>query len=361
MLNSLQAFLDEAAKTDKLEGRPDHEHLLLLGLIGEMGSIVTELKKEKREGQAYPSYRNQLKEEIGDFLWYLARITSKSGADPSMIVFDSGQQQAKPITDLPLAFDLAEAVHELKSPLHLNSQEQINSLWNIIEAISQFTGIFINEAASQVIIKNLSRWPIKREYCDLFDKDLPEEDQLPRFLRVEFRPVLNGDKEMVLLRANGINIGDRLTDNISDQDWYRYHDVFHFAYAAHLGWSPVTRSLLRCKRKSQPRIDRDEDGARAAIIEEAIAATVFARLKQQTGPFQSVDYDLLKFIKELVQGYEVEAAPLWQWEEAIVAGFSIFQKLKDKGSGFVTLDLQSRTLHYEKYIASPFSPEHPLS
>ena len=33
-------------------------------------------------------------------------------------------------------------------------------------------------------------------------------------------------------------------------DGYRFHDVVHLAYAAILGWSPVTRALLDCKRRS---------------------------------------------------------------------------------------------------------------
>ena len=66
------------------------------------------------------------------------------------------------------------------------------------------------------------------------------------------------------LRCNGLNFGDRLTDNIVDPDGYRYHDIFHFAYAVHLGWSPVIRSLLRAKRKSVPATDENEDGGRHA-------------------------------------------------------------------------------------------------
>ncbi|MEN2469325.1 hypothetical protein [Burkholderia sp. GS2Y] len=50
---------------------------------------------------------------------------------------------------------------------------------------------------------------------------------------------------------------------------------FHLAYVAHLGWSPVIRALLKLKRKSDPKLDENEDGARAAIIEEGIATWIF--------------------------------------------------------------------------------------
>ena len=47
-----------------------------LGLIGEAGSVVSELKKERRERDAYPVYRDRMLEEVGDFLWYFVRLVS---------------------------------------------------------------------------------------------------------------------------------------------------------------------------------------------------------------------------------------------------------------------------------------------
>lgn len=60
---------------------------------------------------------------------------------------------------------------------------------------------------------------------------------------------------------------------------YRFHDVFHLAYAAVLGWSPVLRALLKCKRKSHPWLDENQDGARAILIEEGISTFVFNHAK----------------------------------------------------------------------------------
>ncbi len=70
-------------------------------------------------------------------------------------------------------------------------------------------------------------------------------------------------KSYVIQQCTGINIGDRLTDNRLEPDDYRFHDVFHLAYAAILGWSPVLRALFKVKRKSCPKIDENQDGARA--------------------------------------------------------------------------------------------------
>jgi len=74
---------------------------------------------------------------------------------------------------------------------------------------------------------------------------------------------------------SGEKIGDELTDNAYKDDGYRFHDVFHSAYVAILGWSPVIRKLLKRKRKRKPRVDEVEDGGRAGVIDEAISAIVF--------------------------------------------------------------------------------------
>ncbi len=73
-----------------------------------------------------------------------------------------------------------------------------------------------------------------------------------------------------------------------------------------------------CKRKSDPRVDENQDGARARIIEEAVSAIVFSRAKETRfyDGIDQVDYDLLKTITEFVRGFEVQAVPLWQWEAA---------------------------------------------
>src|SRR5690606_32820782 len=70
----LHEFADLAAKTDRFVGKPDHAALLAAGLFGEAGSIVAELKKARREREAYPVYRERMTEEVGDFLWYFARL-----------------------------------------------------------------------------------------------------------------------------------------------------------------------------------------------------------------------------------------------------------------------------------------------
>ena len=59
-----------------------------------------------------------------------------------------------------------------------------------------------------------------------------------------------------------------------------------------------------------------------------------------------IDYDLLKTVQEFVQGYEVDKVPLWQWEAAILDGYTMFRMLRNNNGGTVTLDLRRRKLTY---------------
>ena len=128
------------------------------------------------------------------------------------------------------------------------------------------------------LLKIEDRWPLQRRLPDLFDDHAELDERLPRQLTIEiFERQVRG-QTYVFQRCNSVNIGDRLTDNAMTADDYRFHDVFHYAYVAVLGWSPVTRALLRLKRKSQPAIDEAQGRrARATLIEEGIATWIFGR------------------------------------------------------------------------------------
>ena len=98
-------------------------------------------------------------------------------------------------------------------------------------------------------------------------------------------------------------------------------------------------------------------GARATILEEAIAAIVFARAKEMEffADAIQVDYDLLKSVQEIVRGYEVERVPLWQWEHAILEGYRAFRQLRSDRGGRISWDLQLRQLRCEPIPAEDAS------
>jgi hypothetical protein len=144
-------------------------------------------------------------------------------------------------------------------------------------------------------------------------------------------------------------IGDPLTDNIGDPDGYRFHDVFHFAYAAILHWSPVFRALIKQKRKSSARHDEAEDGGRAIVVEEGLTAWIFSRAKdlRYFEGHDRVSYGILKTIQEFTTGYEVSRCPLKLWERAILQGYRVFRELRDSRGGWVVGDREDRSLRFE--------------
>jgi hypothetical protein len=125
--------------------------------------------------------------------------------------------------------------------------------------------------------------------------------------------------------------------------------VFHLANVAKLGWSPVVRGkLLRPsrKRRSAPDVDEVEDGGRAIVIDEAIVAYVwaYARRHRFLDGVTTVDYPVLKTIRQLTGGLEVAARSLHDWEEAILVGYRIFREVRARKGGVLTVDLSARSI-----------------
>jgi hypothetical protein len=151
------------------------------------------------------------------------------------------------------------------------------------------------------------------------------------------------------MQLNGVNIGDRLTDNKTEPDDYRFHDVFHLACAAILGWSPVIRVLLKVKRKSKPNVDENQDGARAQLVEESISTWIFAHARELDyfRSIQTLDYPLLKAVEAQIKGYEVENCPLWLWKKTILDGYRVFRCLRELRKGIVIADLANRSVEFK--------------
>ena len=382
-LNEYQQF---TVRTDK-NGKPGIVGLgfVLLGLFGEVGSLLSALKKKQRDKDSFSSYHDEVIEELGDALWYFANATLRAGIDLSDIAerarlsladwtyqgkvgattFIDLQQHDVPFAQ-PAASERVEASllalagrvgvllsHWSSGQIRDNGDQLSADLVEIFRSLlvaADDAQVSLDIAARQNVIKTFGRWPERRTWDELFDSDYPEYEQLPRVMRVEFIERTHGSRQQVVMRYNGVNLGSPLTDNRQEADDYRYHDVFHLAFAGILGWSPTLRALLRIKRKSNPAIDENEDGARANIIEEGISTWIFNHGLRH-GAFKhvkSLDYALLKAVRELVTGYEVAQRPLWQWENAILEGFRVFRELREHRNGIVTIDLNQRTIIFEK-------------
>ena len=197
------------------------------------------------------------------------------------------------------------------------------------------------------------RQPARLEEQALFDEGYPAAEQLPRRFAITFTYVpydryQAGQLRVQMRTGDGRPIGDPLSDNAYEDTGYRFHDAIHLAWVALLGWSPVMRTLLGCRRASNPRVNEVEDGGRAKVIDEAITAFVFdyARSRRFLKGAVSVDGALLAQIQRLVTGLEVQARAPRDWEQAILAAFRVWRGLRRHDGGVVTGDLRARTLTF---------------
>lgn len=377
---SLQQYSSEALGTDRR--RSDEAlNFPLLGLFGEVGSLLAEVKKKQRDQVSFKAYAAAVAEELGDVLWYFNLVATKGGVSLAELVTNlhQGGDDWKPATGEVLTFDglqpelmatppvpsaafeqtlieLAAATgqlmadHAAKDLSHdvRRLGPRLASILDVLIRASNEAGVTLEAAAVKNRAKILDRWPVDKTFPPLFDETAPPEERLPRSLSIEIFERKVSGKNYVFQTCNGLNIGDRLTDNAMTADDYRFHDVFHYAYVAVLGWSPVTRSLFRLKRKSDPRIDEAQDGARATLIEEGVATWIFGQavnMKLFEGSNAGdLPFDLLKQVRQFVSGYEVDQCPAWLWERAILQGYSAFRYLREHRAGIVTIDTANRRL-----------------
>jgi NTP pyrophosphatase (non-canonical NTP hydrolase) len=293
-------YQKEALRTDRvpaLDGSDDTLSLIvpMLGLAGETGQLLSEYKKHLRDGEAHRLFKERVSEELGDLLWYIANVASK--------------------------FNLT-----------------------------------LDEIAFANLAKVKARWATERTELLCFDATLPEGERLPRRFEVELVDVEGDARQHVRVLIDSNRFGAELTDNAYDPDGYRFHDVFHFAYAAVLGWSPVTRALLRRKRKSNPLLDEVEDGGRAAVIEEGVVALAFdyARRHHMLEGVNVLDFQLLRTIKDMTSHLEVRQCTTGEWEQAILLGFKVWRAVLGARGGRIAVDLDQ---HRIDYIGPPESDQ----
>lgn len=347
-------YQDEAKRTDNIPWNEGHgSEVAILGVIGEFGSLASVIKKHQRDKDAYTHYREDFFEELGDILWYVTAIATRFG-----IVFSEWSVSPKNSSNIHEGFyKLNDSIIELsKSRENLRRKEcnelivtTINETLDCLQDLSQLIGSSISEIAKAGIDKTLAYWSGFQNFpARQYDNKYPIYEQLPRQFSVEFQSISEG--KAVIMMMNGLAIGDRLTDNSNDDDGYRFHDVFHITGVAMLGWSPVFRRILKLKRKSIPRTDEVQDGARAAIVEEAVINHIFdyARGCKFLEGMRRVDLDLIKRVKKLVRGYEVEECEPWEWNMCILKSYEIFRALKKQGGGRLIVDAEKRSIDFEK-------------
>ncbi len=296
---TIAEFQSRSQRTDHFP-EPDDEGgdpLLgpLLGLAGEVGTLLAAYKKRLRDGAAYELFKDNVAEELGDILWYLANSAEKAG-------------------------------------------------------------LSLDEVARRNLAKTSDRWPTRggesprhRKPSEHFDSEQPRQHQLPRTFEVTICPVpSDGPEPQVEVIWRNSRVADRLGDNTYEDSGYRYHDAFHLANAAVLGWSPVARKIFDRKRPTGTKTDVVEDGGRAIVVEEAFAAFMFEYARQHNflENVRHLDYNALSTFRIFTAELEVSQRHLWEVEEAVFQGFAAWRQLRENEGGVLRGDLAARRLNY---------------
>ncbi|MFO1398097.1 MAG: nucleoside triphosphate pyrophosphohydrolase family protein [Burkholderiales bacterium] len=363
---ALAKYAAEIAATDVLDSNDLHP--VLLGLFGEVGGIMATAKKHVREGDRYPGYAKAALEEFGDTLWYLAAICRRLAVDLQDLFAEAGAGASYMLngtaSELPSGARACVSAPVSTESLDARLFRLGRSAASLLDGTPErgklvtFTRYYLEAldgarlTLPDVVTGNLRKALgafVEPDFAQLPDFDEQEfgpEEQLPRqfAIRVNQRP-----SGKTYLQWQGVFVGDPLTDNIGDPDGYRFHDVFHLANAAILHWSPVTRALIKHKRKSVPAYDEAEDGGRAIVVEEGVTAWIFTQAKDLKffEGHKRVSLGILKTVGEFVRGFEVERCPLKLWERAILQGYTVFRQIRASQGGWIIGDRATRTLSYQ--------------
>jgi hypothetical protein len=192
----------------------------------------------------------------------------------------------------------------------------------------------------------------------LYDDDYPSYEQLPRKFVARIESLSGEDgRSRARLFVNDEVTGDVLRDNAYVEDGYRFHDVFHVALAAGLGWSPVLRALLRRKRRSSPLVDEVEDGGRAIALDEAICLLVhdYAETNSFSLDPSAIDQEFVGLLRRLVNHLEVADRPNEDWWHTIQQATNAYHSIRNWGGGSLSVDLERGTLEAHAPESTPIS------
>lgn len=101
-----------------------------------------------------------------------------------------------------------------------------------------------------------------------------------------------------------------------------------------------------------------EDGGRASVIEEGVAALAFdyARRHRFLDGVAALDFQLLRTIKDMTSHLEVRQCTTGEWEQAILQGFEVWRAVLDARGGRIAVDLDARRISFLGRASSQESP-----
>ncbi len=255
-----------------------------LGLIGEAGGVASAIKKYKRDAPSRDQLRRDIEEELGDVLWYLAEVASRTGISLSAIAAANLQK-------------------------------------------------------TQFLFKGRDKD---------FDEGFPDEQKFPRKTCIQFvddgtKLVLQADG-----RAIGDALTDNAYEDDGYRYHDAFHLAYMVVLGWSPVFRKLLQRKRRDRREIDEvedgaRARALEEGISILVFSQSIpprdAPSLFSDRTQ-------IPFWLLEGIKKMTVNHEVSAKSVEDWREAISAGFRIFDELRFKKGGEIACDLDAKTLKF---------------
>ena len=204
----LRDYMQKIAPTDTLH--QDDLRPVLLGLFGEVGSVMATAKKHHREKDSYVGYQHAVVEEFGDVLWYFTTLCRRLGCgiddifagvvasehyDQMVAASDlyngsisriSTANSLPPLDDILLGLgDAAAALLPIKAPEDKNQRLLHAFAVCYLQAVQTVSVPF-----AQIVRTNIGKARgrfLEPDFGDLprFDDAFPEEEQLPKHFEIK--------------------------------------------------------------------------------------------------------------------------------------------------------------------------------
>jgi len=318
---------------------PDRKAISIFGLVGEIGSLISAVKKQMLGELPWDQPNAEIREELGDIMWYAFSVAQIVNASPvniftldiavlkrEMAGTSERDRKVQAALDSSKRGQFLEAVklfprtaemhfHDYQKLAYLTARTDGDVLMKVCLAVLWQLSAEMMRHYLTPIERELNQTIPDRPLNDILGEVAWHLSALASVVNLDLDEVAEANVRKVGFRRNrgdqtplhdageperqrfprrfdvvfltvgpglsrmywgGRRLGDDLTDNAHDDDGYRFHDVMHLANVAKLGWSPVLRKMMRRKRRDRRETDEVEDGARAQIVEELIVKAIHA-------------------------------------------------------------------------------------
>lgn len=221
----LADYMSQVEPTDRLAG--DDLQPILLGLFGEVGSIMATAKKLHREKEVYSGYRYAVEEEFGDALWYFTSLCRRLNQRLDEVLSEAATGQdysvqvaANDLVGAPISRIATPVITTELDPALLVLGEVTSKLFSFRESrndpkpyLIEFAKAYLQalkaarvafaELARKNILKTKGRFmPPDFAAMPTFDMGFPEDQQLPQCFEIVIDQ--RGKNPRSYLKMNGV-------------------------------------------------------------------------------------------------------------------------------------------------------------